>query len=76
VDGFYDVSIRVQNPSQCRHLHLQIALLHYPVGPNSAHDLFFCDEGAGRPDQHHQKIEGAAAELDGLSIDQQMASPR
>jgi hypothetical protein len=76
VDGLYvyDVAIHIQNLSQCRHLHLQIALLHNGVGPYTAHDLFLGDQDAGRPDQHHQKIEGAAAELDGLSIDQQLAS--
>jgi len=76
VDGLYDVTIDVQNPPQCRHLHLQIALIHYGIGPDSAHDLFLCDEEAGRQHQHYQKIEGAAAELDGLSIDQQLPSAR
>jgi hypothetical protein len=76
VDGFYDVTICIQNPSQCRHLHFEIALLHYRIGPNSADELFFCDEGARRPDQHHKKIEGATAELDGLSVDQQLAGSR
>jgi len=73
VDCFDDVPILVQNLSQCRHLHFQIFLRHYCVGPNLAHDLIFGDDGAGRPDQHHQKIEGAAAELDGLPVVQQLA---
>jgi hypothetical protein len=76
VDSFDDVPILVQNLSQARHLHLEIFLRHYRVGPDPAHDLMFCDEGAGRPDQRHKKIEGAAAELYGLSVDQQPAGAR
>src|SRR5258708_5434737 len=76
MDGFDDVTIRVQNPPQPRHLHLKIALFYDGVGPNSAHDLFFFGEDARGLDQHHHKIEGTAAELDRLLIAQQLASSR
>jgi hypothetical protein len=74
--GFYDVPIPVQSPSQCRHLYLQIALFHYLTRPDPAQQLIFRDEIAGRPDQRHQKVEGAATELDGPSIGQQLTSAR
>jgi hypothetical protein len=73
VDGFDDVPILAQNLSQCRNLHLQIAFLDYRVRPDAAYNLIFRDDGAGRIDQHHQKIECAAAELDRLPIDEQPA---
>src|SRR5439155_1444632 len=71
-----DVTIRVQNPPQCRHLHLQVTLFDDRVGPNAADDLLFGDQDALRPDQNHQEIERTAAELDRLSVDQQLASAR
>jgi hypothetical protein len=74
VDGFNDVPILAQNLSQCRNLHLQIAFLHYRVRPDAAYNLIFRDDGAGRLDQ--QKIECAAAELDRLPIDEQLAGAR
>jgi hypothetical protein len=76
VDGFDDVPILVQNLAQCRHLHPEITLRHYGVGPDPAHDLIFCEEDAARLDQDHQKIESAGPELDALPIDQKFAHPR
>jgi hypothetical protein len=76
VDGFDDIPILAQNLSQCRHLYLQIGFLYYRVRPDAAYDLIFRDDGAGRPDQHHQKIEGATAEFDRLPIDEQLAGAR
>jgi hypothetical protein len=46
------------------------------LGPDAAYNLIFRDDGARRPDQHHQKIECAAAELDRLPIDEQPAGAR
>ena len=75
-DGLDDLAVVAQNLSQGRHLDPQVAFVDHGRRPDAAHDLIFCDEGAAGLQQHDQKVEGAAAELDGLAIGEQLAGAR
>ena len=68
--------MRAQSLSQCRYRDLDAVLAHGRAAPDTAHDLFLRHQLAAGLDQEANDIEGAAADLDGIAVDEKLAPRR
>jgi hypothetical protein len=70
------VAIRSDGVAQRRDVGLQVVLLDDPVRPDAVHQRGLADDSPLPLDKRHQHIEAAPAEVDRLTICEELAAMR
>ena len=75
-DGANEPPIGAEDLPQHRDLNLEVVLLDDAVGPDPTHELVLAEDRPAPVDQDQEGVERASAELDGTTIDEELAAVR
>ena len=75
-DGANEPAIGAEHLPQHRDLNLEVVLLDHAVGPDPTHELVLAEDRPAPVDQGQEGVERASAELDGSTIDEELAAVR